>query len=165
MNMNKLVEWAISQLGVVESPPHSNNGEPMKRYALSGEQPLAWCARFVRTGMKLAGNPLPGNQWSIASVANLKKELEKVGAWHPVDEIGFEPAPGDLVLLGSQASSDVGVEGHHVGIVEKFESGIVHSIDGNWSDKVARVQRNPKNPKDHIWGYGRWPQSSVQESK
>jgi len=160
-----IVEWAISQLGVAESPPKSNNGEPMKRYSLSGEQPLAWCARFVRTGMKQAGTPLPGNPWVIASVANLKKEAEKAGAWHPVGEAGFEPKPGDLVVLGSQATSDVGVKGHHIGIVEKYESSLVHSIDGNWGDKVARVKRDPKNPKDHVWGYIRWPQSSAQESK
>jgi hypothetical protein len=161
-----IVEWAASQVGVREDPPRSNDGEPMRRYALPGERPAAWCARFVRAGFSAIGHPLPGNQWLIPSVVELQRALGDLGAFIPIeaarafiaDGVGApaaRPRPGDLVFLGPDGLSDIGRRGHHVGVVERFEDGVICSIDGNWSDAVTRVKRPLSAPE--LWGLARWP--------
>ena len=40
------LDVARTQIGVVELP--GNRGVPFERYALPGEDPLPWCARFLR---------------------------------------------------------------------------------------------------------------------
>jgi DNA-binding transcriptional LysR family regulator len=153
------VSWAISQLGVAENPPGSNDGPPQVRYALPGEPPLPWCGRFVRTAFAQAGTPLPGNKWLLPSVTEMQRALVAAGAWAPIEAVRatpeLRPRRGDLVLLGENGTSDVGVRGHHVGIVESFDGGIIHSIDGNWGNLVARVKRVLGDAG--LWGIGRWP--------
>jgi cell wall-associated NlpC family hydrolase len=148
--MSDVVNIAISQLGVTESSGN-NDGVPFDRYALKGEQPLAWCARFVRWCFAQAGHPLPGNAYVIASVKNLHGELASRGAILPVGE---KPRRGDLILIRN-GDSDVGVRGNHIGIVERFDGKRVHSVDGNLGNKVARVARPIGDPK--IWCFARWP--------
>lgn len=161
-----VVEWAITQLGIAEDPPRSNAGPPLKLYALKSEGPAAWCGRFVRTGFEQAGTPLPGNRWLIPRVEDLQEALAAVGAWIPIaaarafveDGVGAPdsmPRRGDLILLNEHGTRDTGSVGHHVGIVERYESGVIHSIDGNWGNKVQRVLRKLSQPD--LWGLGRWP--------
>lgn len=148
--MSDVVSIASSQVGVKEAGG-LNDGEPFRRYALKGEQPLAWCARFARWCFARAGVPLPGNPYEIAAVKRLHLELSARGAILPPSA---EPRRCDLILLTERGKSDAG-RGHHVGIVERVENGLVHSIDGNWGDAVRRVTRNLDDAS--IWGYGRWP--------
>ena len=137
----------------------SNAGPPHVRYALRGEPPLPWCGRFVRAAFKQAGAELPGNKWLLPSVTELQRALAGVGAFAPIDLVRTNPdafiRPGDLVLIGATGTSDVGVQGHHVGIVEAYAGGIIHSIDGNWGNRVARVKRVLGDTG--LWGIGRWP--------
>lgn len=144
-----VVDVARSQLGVVESG--DNGGVPFERYALRGEQPLAWCARFVRWCFAQTGVPLPGNHYEIGRVAYLVGELQDAGAWLGRD---VEPLPGDLVFLAERGGSDPG-PGHHVGIVEECDGRRVYSIDGNWANGVRRVTRELGDPT--ILGFARWP--------
>jgi hypothetical protein len=145
-----VVDIARSQLGVTESGAN-NCGVPFERYAIAHEQPLSWCARFVRWCFHEAGTPLPGNRWLIAGVENLQRALGANGAWLGRD---VEPLPGDLVLLLERTGSDAG-PGHHVGIVEECDGRRVYSIDGNWGNAVRRVSRSLDDPE--IWGFARWP--------
>lgn len=135
--------------GVVEEG--ENRGVPFARYALPGEEPAPWCARFMRFCFAEAGTPLPGNRWLIGSVVELFDALKTRGALVPLHE---EPKPGDLILLHSRGQSDPG-RGNHVGIVEEVRADAVVSIDGNWGDKVSRVTRRRGDPS--IWCFARWP--------
>lgn len=163
-----VVRWAITQLGVAEDPPHSNDGEPMRRYAMHPEDPAPWCARFVRAAHIACGHPLPGSKWQIGSVATLQEALHIATAWIPIEQTrrfcvdgvgGFLslPRPGDLILLNEHGTRDTGSVGHHVGIVERFDPQalVIHSIDGNWGDRVQRVER--RLMQSDLWGLGRWP--------
>jgi hypothetical protein len=129
------LEVARTQLDVIEE--RGNRGVPFTRYALTGEDPLPWCARFVRYCFTQAGIRLPGNRYLIGRVQTMLEELQRIGAELPVRAV---LEPGDLIFLRDRGSSDQG-PGHHVGIVESVGGLTVNSIDGNWQNRVQRVAR------------------------
>lgn len=137
---------AVTQIGVVEE--RGNRGVPLTRYGITGEDPLPWCARFVRWCFTQAGLILPGNRYLIGNVATMHDELEAHGA------LVSEPRAGDLIFMHTRGASDAGV-GHHVGIVENADALTVASIDGNLSDRVRRMVRDRLDPQ--IWCFARWP--------
>lgn len=143
------LDYARSQVGVAESGG-ANRGEPFTRYALIGEEPLPWCARFVRWCWENAGTPLPGNRWLLGSVAELRDALTACGALvSPADA-----RAGDIVGWRSRLGSDRGT-GNHVSIVEAVSPTYLDTIDGNWDDRVARVQHRRDDPR--LWFVARWP--------
>jgi len=146
---DRIVETARSQLGVVEE--RGNKGVPYERYALTGEDPLPWCARFVRWVFTQNQLILPGNRYLIGRVSTMQEELVRRGAILTRDQ---SPEPGDLVFLHDRGGSDAG-GGHHVAIIESRGATTVNSIDGNWGDRVKKVARDRYAPA--IWCYARWP--------
>lgn len=134
---------AKAQLGVREKTG-KNDGVPFERYALPGEDPLAWCARAVRWVFTQWGHRLPGNPWEIASCTNMQAALEAAGAW-----LGkVKPQRNDIlfVMLNGRL---------HVGIVEESTATHVVSLEGNYGDKYARVVRGLDDLD--ILGVARWP--------
>lgn len=140
-----LASWAEAQAAVVpriaEDPRGSNDGPPMRLYSLQGEQPLAWCARFVRTGLLLVG-ALPGfrpfDLYQMASASAMYRHLVGVRNAIPVAEaqakrgdLRFYTAPGD----GANPETI-----HHVGIIVGVDLAErqFDVVDGNWSDAVER---------------------------
>jgi len=150
---DRLVARAISQIGVVEE--RGNRGVPYERYALTGEDPLPWCARFVRWVYTQEGERLPGNRYLIGRVATLQEELAQRGGILTRDQ---RVEPGDLIFLRDRGASDQG-PGHHVGIVQRVGPLTVTSIDGNIGDGVQRVER--LRSLASIWCYARWPARAV----
>ncbi len=142
---------AQSQVGVTED--RENRGLPLTRYGLTDEDPLPWCARFVRWCFTQAGVRLPGNRYLIGNVWTMYNELDAVGALLPR---GVPPEPGDIIFLSERGRSDGGT-GQHVGIVESagIMPATVTSIDGNWGNAVKRVVRVRAHPA--IKGYARYP--------
>jgi hypothetical protein len=145
---NEIVRIAQSQLGRTESPLGSNcnpygpcvqwcslfvawvwerAGVPLKGgtapYAYSGSI-YEW-ARAHEAGPSLPGGPAPGESPFSTATPNGARVLPPTAT----------PAPGDAVLFGTgpQASD-------HIAIVERaFPGGQITTIDGNYSDRVARV--------------------------
>ena len=136
--------YAVSQVGASELP--GNRGIPFERYSLPGEEPLAYCARFLRWCFTQAGTPLPGQRYLIGSVVALHEALRAAGALLPLEG---RPEPGDLIFLRHRGKSDPQVGGHHVGIVELVTDKTVESVDANWGDMVQRVARRRGSPE--IW--------------
>ena len=150
--MIDVIDLARSQLGVCESGG-PNRGEPFTRYSLPGEDPLPWCARFLRWVFAQAGHQLPGNPYEIASVASLQAALAVSGAWLGRD--GVAPRRGDIVLFGPGSMSDTNRPGRHCGVIEEVSGPYIYSIEGNWGDAVSRICRRLDDRV--IWGYARWP--------
>lgn len=144
---------ARSQIGVREDPPGSNRGPPFDRYALPGEDPMPWCARFVRYCFAKAGTPLPGQKYLIGRVETLQHEFElRGGILRPTQG----PVPGDLIFYRDRGKSDTHKGGRHIGIVETVGGLTLSTIEGNWSDAVVRrpdVDRYGAS----VWCFGRWP--------
>jgi hypothetical protein len=143
------LDFARSQLGVTESGGE-NRGEPFARYAYPGEEPLPWCARFVRWCFENAHTPLPGNRWLIGQVAELRDALNAHMALIPLEQA----RAGDILFLRGRAGSDHG-PGNHVGLVEHVSADAIETIDGNLGNRVARARRLRTDPS--IWSAGRWP--------
>jgi hypothetical protein len=145
---NEIVRIAESQLGRAESPLGSN----CNPYGPCVE----WCSLFVAWVWEKAGVPLKGGtapyaysgsiyEWAKAHEAGPSLGGESAPGESPFSQAQpngarvlpptATPAPGDAVLFGQgpQASD-------HVAIVERvFPGGQITTIDGNYSDRVARV--------------------------
>lgn len=143
---------AQSQIGVRESGG-PNQGTPWERYALPGEDPLPWCARFLRWCWESAGLRLPGNRYLIGRVETLQDALELRGGIlrHPEDV-----RAGDLIFYKDRGRSDQHRGGRHVGIVETVGRLTLVTIEGNWGDAVVR-RPDVDRYGAAVWCFGRWP--------
>lgn len=148
--MLKMIDVARTQLGVAEATGN-NDGIPAERY-MRGDK-LAWCAGFVlwcnanSDDRNIAATTK--EHYELRSVSRMIEVFKARGWFHT-----GSPEPNDIVFFGN-AASDVGVRGNHVGIVEEAKGLIVSTIEGNTSNRVARV-RHRLNDKT-IVGYGRVP--------
>lgn len=125
-----------------------NRGIPASRYSMGEAVP--WCAAFVSWCYRQAGAALPGNPWLQRSVARLEAFCKAEGCWAPADAV--IPRPGLVVFFANRAGSDTGL-GRHCAIVERVSADgqTIHTVDGNWGDRVAQVERKVSEAK--ITGY------------
>ncbi len=145
---NEIVRIAESQLGRTESPLGSN----CNPYGPCVE----WCSLFVAWVWEKAGVPLKGGtapyaysgsiyEWAKAHEAGPSLPGASAPGESPFSTAApngarvlpatATPAPGDAVLFGAGPTNS-----DHIGIVERvFPGGQITTIDGNYSDQVARV--------------------------
>jgi hypothetical protein len=113
--------------GVRELPLGSDDSPEIAVYrgALSPRaRPEAWCAIFVSWVTKGAGVPIGRRGAGIASAAGIEAWAERTGRWT------HRPRAGDVaVYIG------------HAGIVESVRGSRMTTIEGNWSNRVSRLNR------------------------
>ena len=119
-----------------------------------------WCSEFVAwCGYKAFGE---GNKIvpKVGSAAKLqKKVVENGGTWilkHGYAKTIASAAkckPGDIITMDTRHIGKC----HHIGIVEKVSGNTVHTIEGNYGDKVGRGKRSITSGV--IWAVARpkWP--------
>ena len=73
--------------------------------------------------------------------------FQERGLWQ---EAGYIPVPGDIIFFNWDGDQSGGAD--HVGIVERVEGEVVHTIEGNTSDSCAR--RSYRLDSNVIRGYG-----------
>lgn len=157
-----LADWAQRQhLDGVREDTSTNDGEPVRRYALPKEPPAPWCARMVRTGLMHIGAltteiATAHDLYEMGSARFLYGWLVEHGAMK-VHAAVVEP--GDLrFLIGRGGSDPMSADGgiHHVGIVVGIDADepISHVVDGNWSDRVSLNVEKDGDPRS-LWL--RWP--------
>lgn len=132
-----LVEVARSQLGNV-------GGEPYWSWYGFSER-VEWCACFVSWCADQCGLIESGIVPKFSYCDDGIAWFQSQGRWKGRTET---PQPGDLIFF------DWDHDGHanHVGIVESFEAGIVHTIEGNSGDGC---KQHSYEQTDHaIAGYG-----------
>lgn len=105
-----VLQWAESQLGVIEFPLNSNNVKYNDWYYGRAGCNYAWCMAFVQWVFKRAGLPLPIKTASCTTLANWAKSH---GQWVTKD---FKP--GDILFMhwGKNAAAT-----EHVGIVKALK--------------------------------------------
>jgi hypothetical protein len=150
------IEVARKEIGTREPQAFS-------RYA--GGRQEAWCAHFASWAFDQAGVPFaeyiapsPTRASPTASVSFVASVLDKLGRLMPPTST---PQPNDLIFYKQTEGGKFVTPGRfglpvglgHVGIVEGIEGDKVVSIEGNFSDRVARV-RTPRN-SPNIAFYGR----------
>jgi len=109
-----------------------------KKY--TGGNNEAWCADFVNWSYKKAtGGNTPWGK-DVHSVDELKQWGQSNGLYSAQKD-GKGIKPGDIAIFKSAGAS-------HTGIVTKVdEDGVIHTIEGNTSDKVAERSYNPGNSR------------------
>ena len=133
----QIIAVARSQIGNVGGQPY------WSWYGYANR--VAWCACFVSWCANECGYIEAGIIPKFASCANGVQWFKSHGQWA---DASIEPAPGMLIFF------DWNRDGHsdHVGIVEKCENGIVHTIEGNTSDSCR--ERSYAVGHYQIMGYG-----------
>jgi hypothetical protein len=133
-----IVAVAISQIGNVGGQPYWSWYGFDKRVSWCATF-VSWCANqcgYIEAGVipKFAACQAQGIPWFK------KRGLRQ--------EPGYTPIPGDIIFFDWQQ------DGHsdHVGIVEYVEGRVVHTVEGNTSDTVAR--RSYRLDSNSICGYG-----------
>lgn len=117
---DKAAAYALSQVGVHESPWGSNRGADVHRYQSStGAYGAAWCASFFWYCWQRAG-------YTGATSA---------GAWNTTDSYGTRIPSIGHALPGDGVSFNVG-DGH-IGMYLSHTKTTVRTCDGNTSDQVA----------------------------
>ena len=133
----QIIAVARSQIGNVGGQPY------WSWYGYANR--VAWCACFVSWCANECGYIEAGIIPKFASCANGVQWFKSHGQWA---DASIEPAPGMLIFF------DWNRDGHsdHVGIVEKCENGIVHTVEGNTSDSCR--ERSYAVGHYRILGYG-----------
>jgi cell wall-associated NlpC family hydrolase len=133
-----IVAVAISQIGNV-------NGEPYWSW-YGFDSRVEWCATFVSWCANECGYIDAGVIPKFAACQSQGIAWFKGrGLWQ---DPGYVPAPGDIIFFdwGQDGVSD------HVGIVEYVEGEVVHTVEGNTSNSVAR--RSYRLDSSSICGWG-----------
>jgi len=125
---SKALARAKTKLGVTESPNGSNRQEFGAWYGFNG---VPWCAIFMTWCFDPIGSKAFAKGSRFSYVGAIVAAARRGGAGLAIVK---DPKAGDLVCWGD----------YHVGIFEGRVTGGYTSIEGNWSNKVARVK--------HSWG-------------
>jgi hypothetical protein len=138
-NIDKVIAFAVSQIGVKEQPPGSNQTK-YNEWCKVPRQP--WCAMFVSYCFEKSGFPLPNIQDGYPSGGGycpyFESYAKKNGQWHKT------PKTGDLALFHFGKNLAV-----HIGIVEQVYGNTFTCIEGNTSlssnDNGGNVMRRNRN--------------------
>ncbi len=145
-HLEAFLEAAQYFIGLEENPQYSNYFTDPRGYEmlhLSGfGGGCSWCAIFVSACAEMAGvgNIVIAKEAGAGWIQE-RTVLDYGGEWieGPYMNGGnpVTPIPGDIITF---ANEDYHGYGHatHVGIVEKVEDGIIHTIEGNTGDACRR---------------------------
>ncbi len=151
--MLKIIEIAISQLGVQEDKLHTNHGEVIKYQKAAGlgdAGGYAWCQSFVYwCGLQAygkAGNPIP----RVGGVLNCLSIAKQKG----YTIILKENATSLNIPIGAQFILKEKNGSGHTGLIESIDiDGQLHTIEGNSNDDGSRdgykvCRQNKRNISD-----------------
>lgn len=120
---SSFVNVALGEVGYHESPGNIN-----KYGAWAGNNGVAWCVYFVCWCAAKSGAPIPTG---YGYVGDMSAYFQKRGKYKTVAS-GYKPKAGDLMIQGDR----------HIGIVLSATASAVYTVEGNYSDSVARVTRS-----------------------
>lgn len=167
------VDVALSQIGVAEATGQ-NDGIPSKRYQLNPfwthgrpvshrYREVPWCQLFASYCYRNSDwGPLEKTEpewWSWSRVANFVGDMDERGLFIPAGTNRL-PRYGDILIINNRGLSDAGkppppgqLGDAHCGLVHQVLGGLVRSVDGNWGNKVDKVERELYG--DEIYGWVR----------
>jgi hypothetical protein len=132
-----IVKQALSQLG-------QQGGQPYwSWYGFNGR--VEWCACFVSWCANECGYIKAGIIPKFSLCSDGADWFKAQGQWQ---DRHYEPMAGDIIFFDWGADGTI----DHVGIVEYYENGVVHTVEGNSGD--ACRQREYTVGSSNIYGYG-----------
>jgi hypothetical protein len=125
-----VVRDALELVGIREQPPGSNSGPAVHQIQSStGAYGLPWCVSTVQRIWQKAG---------IGTWAN-----RTAGAYQLADYARAHNATVPHPIAGASVVYRLG-DGHAGTIVKVYRDGTFDAVEGNYSDSVARVHRDPR---------------------
>lgn len=122
---------------VHEMPDGSNEAPAIRRYrtAVRWSTPrTAWCGYFASYVASQAGAPLGDQGEGIGAVGEIRRWARRTGRWRT------RPHRGNIAVFSG-----------HVAIVERVVgSRWIVTIEGNHSNRVARVWRSRSEPRGYV---------------
>ena len=132
-----IVEVALTQLG-------NEGGQPYwSWYGFSSRE--EWCACFVSWCAEQCGYIEGGFIPKFAGCVSGANWFKERNQWQ---DRTYEPTAGDIIFFDWEGDGTT----DHVGIVEKYENGVVYTVEGNSGDAVK--QRQYTVGSSSIYGYG-----------
>lgn len=132
-----IVEVALTQLG-------NEGGQPYwSWYGFDGR--VEWCACFVSWCADQCGYLESGIIPKFAGCVDGSNWFKGNGQWQ---DRSYEPSSGAIIFFDWEGDGET----DHVGIVEKYENGVVYTVEGNSGD--ACRQRSYTVGDGTIYGYG-----------
>lgn len=138
---NDIVTVALSQLGNVGGQPY------WSWYGFNSR--IAWCACFVSWCANECGYIDAGVVPKFSSCTSQGMAWFKSRSLWQTNTQGYIPVPGDIIFFNWQGNTS---QANHVGIVERCDGTIVHTVEGNSGNKVKQKSYGLSN--DVIIGYG-----------
>ena len=146
MTAKQVIDKALAEVGVKESPPNSNRCKYNREYYgkdVSGSN-YPWCCTFVWWVLSSCGVKIP----KTASCMTLGQWFRDNGKWHT------DPKPGDVVFFHFKTNSRWT---NHVGLVVEVKGNEIRTVEGNTSinsdDNGGAVMVRKRS--SNIVGYGR----------
>lgn len=141
-----IVQVAIAEIGTTERT--GNNDVKYNDWfygsAVSGGD-YPWCCAFVSWCANECGYIESGIIPKTAGCASMKSFYINKGRTHYVTDSSYTPQPGDFVIMGDNG---------HIGIVEKYENGILYTIEGNSGPGISVADNNGGCVARHAYGDG-----------
>lgn len=132
-----IVEVALTQLG-------NEGGQPYwSWYGFDGR--VEWCACFVSWCADQCGYLESGIVPKFAGCVDGSNWFKGNGQWQ---DRNYEPTAGTIIFFDWENDGET----DHVGIVEKYENGIVYTVEGNSGDACRQNQYGVGSSS--IYGYG-----------
>lgn len=132
-----IVEVALTQVG-------NQGGQPYWSW-YGFDSRVEWCACFVSWCADQCGYIESGLVPKFAGCVDGANWFKSNGKWQ---DRTYEPKAGDIIFFDWEGDGTT----DHVGIVEKCENGIVHTVEGNSGD--ACKQNQYEVGSSSIYGYG-----------
>jgi hypothetical protein len=156
------IRFLRDNLGIGEHPEGSNHNQLTERFFEGAGRPseladghFAWCAAAVSLALNSAWGD--ADRWRVPGVAATYRNGT---AYVPALRLAFVkaelfddvPRAGDVLFIGPDP------EGRHAGLVERvLDDGRLAPLEGNWSDDLLALVRDPDDPVDPVIGFGHPP--------
>lgn len=133
------VAWALSRVGLVESPANSNKGPQITQWEVNSGYPwvpgapkgVPWCQCFANAAAVAGGAPQLDTGFTPAVMVG-------IGDFHPIDVHDAEQ--GDFIFFKWPGVSFD--RSDHVGVLQSKTSTTVTCIEGNTSKTINGSQNN-----------------------
>jgi len=136
-----VVDSAMQEVGVTETPPGSNKGARIETYMASVglSDGYSWCAGFTRWAMDQAGVERPGVRSAAATDYVTDRSIDATRVLR-----GAKDVPAGALVIWRRGDTWRG----HIGLVRRWQQQCGQTVEGNTSPGDAGPQRD---------GQGVWP--------
>ena len=150
-NVRKAIELAESQVGVREEGG-SNDSHEIRKYKNGSKDNLPWCGSFVSWCYGRGQGTDNAKTFGYdTSTQGIRYSAERTGHYAKKSS-GYKPKVGDLMIIKYPAGANGESKGGHVGIITKINNdGSFETIEGNYSNQVAKVHRSMQTA--HLDGF------------